>query len=291
MRSNGFTPTSVTVAGGATKSPLWLQIHADVSNVPFVLTKARRRQQQLHLMRHLLACGLPFFLCVWECEGGKVERHGTCFNCRRRVPCCGRRPPLLLPLLLLQVSDAPALGCAILAAVAGGLHPDVPTACTSMVHQVGGGVGGVSRGWGDSGAGRQVGWLGLYDGTHWGGGTQIVDLVSFGCCGSSNCHPFLSLLLPACRLLPAATGPHRPAGPAAPRRVPPPLPGLQSAVPRAQARVPRCRCYCRCCRHFGGSARAGRSGFPAAAAAAAAAAGAAALHRVPQHPVSRLLQP
>ena len=37
---------------------------------------------------------------------------------------------------LMQVADAPALGCAILAAVAAGLHPDVATACAHMVHQV-----------------------------------------------------------------------------------------------------------------------------------------------------------
>lgn len=72
MREAGFTPTCVTVAGGATRSELWLQTHADVSNVPFILTK---------------------------------------------------------------VADAPALGSAILAAVAAGLYPDVPTACAAMVHQ------------------------------------------------------------------------------------------------------------------------------------------------------------
>lgn len=43
MRDNGFAPASVTVAGGATRSDLWLQTHADVSNVPFILTKARRK--------------------------------------------------------------------------------------------------------------------------------------------------------------------------------------------------------------------------------------------------------
>ena len=43
MRAAGFTPDSVTIAGGATRSELWLQIHADVSNVPFILTKARAR--------------------------------------------------------------------------------------------------------------------------------------------------------------------------------------------------------------------------------------------------------
>jgi len=32
-----------------------------------------------------------------------------------------------------RVADAPALGCAILAAVAAGLHPDIPTAVAAMV--------------------------------------------------------------------------------------------------------------------------------------------------------------
>lgn len=32
-------PSSLTVAGGATKSDLWLQIHADVSNLPLHLTE------------------------------------------------------------------------------------------------------------------------------------------------------------------------------------------------------------------------------------------------------------
>ncbi|GAB4814271.1 hypothetical protein N2152v2_001317 [Parachlorella kessleri] len=71
MQANGYHPDSVTVAGGATRSPLWLQIHADVSNTPFVLTR---------------------------------------------------------------VSEAPALGCAILAAVAAGLYPDIQAAARAMVH-------------------------------------------------------------------------------------------------------------------------------------------------------------
>jgi FGGY-family pentulose kinase len=39
MRRNGFQPERVVVAGGATRSDLWLQIHADVSNLPFTLTE------------------------------------------------------------------------------------------------------------------------------------------------------------------------------------------------------------------------------------------------------------
>lgn len=39
MREGNFKASSIVIAGGPTKSPLWLQIHADVSQVPFVLTK------------------------------------------------------------------------------------------------------------------------------------------------------------------------------------------------------------------------------------------------------------
>ena len=39
MRDNGFEPDRIVVAGGATRSELWLQIHADVSNLPLTLTE------------------------------------------------------------------------------------------------------------------------------------------------------------------------------------------------------------------------------------------------------------
>ena len=39
MRGRGFEPKEIVIAGGATRSDLWLQIHADVSNVPLSLTK------------------------------------------------------------------------------------------------------------------------------------------------------------------------------------------------------------------------------------------------------------
>eukprot|EP00798_Chlamydomonas_sp_ICE-L_P030475 gene30475-35488_t len=35
MRRNGFSTEQITIAGGATKSQLWLKLHADVSNLPF----------------------------------------------------------------------------------------------------------------------------------------------------------------------------------------------------------------------------------------------------------------
>jgi FGGY-family pentulose kinase len=71
FRANGFVVDEMVAAGGPTKSPLWMQIHADVSNVPIVLT---------------------------------------------------------------AVPDAPALGSAILGAVAAGLFPSVQSAAEQMVH-------------------------------------------------------------------------------------------------------------------------------------------------------------
>ncbi|CAM9282723.1 unnamed protein product, partial [Ectocarpus sp. 4 AP-2014] len=71
MRKAGYTPSSVAVAGGATNSRLWLQTHADVSNVPMKVTRER---------------------------------------------------------------EACVLGSAILAAVGGGLFPDIPSAARAMVH-------------------------------------------------------------------------------------------------------------------------------------------------------------
>ena len=39
FRSHEYTPTEILVSGGPTKSDLWMQMHADVSNVPITLTK------------------------------------------------------------------------------------------------------------------------------------------------------------------------------------------------------------------------------------------------------------
>ena len=71
MRRNGCCPLEITIAGGATRSPLWLQIHSDV-------------------------CGLP--------------------------------------LRVTEEKEAPSLGCAILAAVASGMYPNIKEAVESMVH-------------------------------------------------------------------------------------------------------------------------------------------------------------
>ena len=40
MRQHGYEVKELVAAGGPTKSPLWMQIHADVSNVPITLTEA-----------------------------------------------------------------------------------------------------------------------------------------------------------------------------------------------------------------------------------------------------------
>lgn len=39
MRAADFTPTEIVLSGGATRSELWLQIHADVSNLPLTITR------------------------------------------------------------------------------------------------------------------------------------------------------------------------------------------------------------------------------------------------------------
>jgi ribulose kinase len=39
FRQNGYLVEEMVACGGPTKSPLWMQIHADVSNVPIVLTQ------------------------------------------------------------------------------------------------------------------------------------------------------------------------------------------------------------------------------------------------------------
>lgn len=70
MRGNGYVPTELVLCGGAARSALWMQIHADVSG---------------------------------------------------------------LPLLVTEVPDAPALGCAILAAVGAGLYAGVEEAAGAMV--------------------------------------------------------------------------------------------------------------------------------------------------------------
>jgi FGGY-family pentulose kinase len=71
MRRHGFTASEMIGCGGPTRSRLWMQIHADVSNLPIALT---------------------------------------------------------------AVPDAPALGSAILGAVASGKYPDVSSAADQMVH-------------------------------------------------------------------------------------------------------------------------------------------------------------
>lgn len=40
MRANGYCPSQIVVAGGPTRSKLWLQCHADICGLPFVLTQS-----------------------------------------------------------------------------------------------------------------------------------------------------------------------------------------------------------------------------------------------------------
>lgn len=47
QRKSGYSPTSITIAGGVTKSPLWLQITADVTNIPLRLTRSGKRTSVL----------------------------------------------------------------------------------------------------------------------------------------------------------------------------------------------------------------------------------------------------
>ena len=39
FRENGYDVKEMVICGGAVNSPLWMQIHADVSNIPIILTK------------------------------------------------------------------------------------------------------------------------------------------------------------------------------------------------------------------------------------------------------------
>jgi ribulokinase len=71
MRAHNFEPRLNVVSGGPAKSELWMQLHADISNVPIGFTK---------------------------------------------------------------VSEGPALGSAMLGAIAAGIYPDIPTAGQKMVH-------------------------------------------------------------------------------------------------------------------------------------------------------------
>ena len=59
MASHGYSPTSVAVAGGATRSDLWMGIHADVSNVPFVLTRRARLERDSQGHRGARRVALP----------------------------------------------------------------------------------------------------------------------------------------------------------------------------------------------------------------------------------------
>ncbi len=39
LKEGGFEPRTITVAGGATQSDLWLSIHSDIANRPLRVSK------------------------------------------------------------------------------------------------------------------------------------------------------------------------------------------------------------------------------------------------------------
>ena len=281
MRAAGFTPDSVTIAGGATRSELWLQIHADVSNVPFILTKARQGWRGCTRV-----AGSPG--AAWRAEAIKAK-------VGLYLP---SNAPLYLNLVAWvaalsaysgplasreQVADAPALGCAILAAVAAGLFPDVPAACAAMVHQVG-----VAS----KGAGRGAHTHGLQyvnaEIPYTPRPLQCLPSVSDAAINFSLLTPHVT---PSNTLMPlhhGSAGPGCAARPAAACRVPAALPGLHGAVPSPQAWVPR--------GSKPAAAAAGRCGATCSSSQWQPAGGrwscrGAAFDRLPLHPVCRLCQP
>jgi glycerol kinase len=68
----GARPHSINIAGGSTKSELWLQMHADVCNIPFVCTEENEAPMlgaavcvstTMHLTCTLIADALPDLRC------------------------------------------------------------------------------------------------------------------------------------------------------------------------------------------------------------------------------------
>eukprot|EP00904_Undaria_pinnatifida_P010503 jgi/Undpi1/6583/HiC_scaffold_20.g09062.m1 len=75
MRKAGYEPSSVAVAGGATRSRLWLQTHADVSNVPMKVT--REREACLLGSAILAAVGAGLFADIPSAVDSMVHVEGT----------------------------------------------------------------------------------------------------------------------------------------------------------------------------------------------------------------------
>jgi ribulokinase len=71
MRNNGYRPQELVVAGGATRSDLWLQIHADVSGLPLTLTEVADAPALGSAI--LAAVGAGAFASIEEAAGTMVH--------------------------------------------------------------------------------------------------------------------------------------------------------------------------------------------------------------------------
>jgi len=71
QRANGYAPDEAVIAGGATRSELWMQIHADVSALPLVVTKVAEAPSLGAAI--LAACAAGEFGSVEEAAGRMVH--------------------------------------------------------------------------------------------------------------------------------------------------------------------------------------------------------------------------
>ncbi len=71
MRVNGYAPQELIIAGGATRSDLWLQIHADVSGLPLTLTEVADAPALGSAI--LAAVGSKAFASIEEAAGAMVH--------------------------------------------------------------------------------------------------------------------------------------------------------------------------------------------------------------------------
>jgi hypothetical protein len=72
MRANGFEQGDIVICGGATRSDLWMQIHADVSGVPLILTEVPDAATLGSAI--LAAVGGGAFASIPEAAGAMVHR-------------------------------------------------------------------------------------------------------------------------------------------------------------------------------------------------------------------------
>jgi sugar (pentulose or hexulose) kinase len=153
MAKAGFKPSRIAIAGGATRSPLWLQIHADVCGVPFVLTS----QPEAPMLGcailvgggHVMAPGLrddPSVMITSSkrspeprpCLSLLTREHGH--DLRDHVAVSNTLPKRLSKRCYCTakhtISSHPSSSvffCPLQAAVAAGVHPSVQAAAGAMV--------------------------------------------------------------------------------------------------------------------------------------------------------------